>query len=76
LVPALDIRIRGLDGQLQPGTPAIIDSGADISTLKADFCEALEVPLLGRRDFFVKYKVCFNERRSTFTLEPYPEIPV
>jgi hypothetical protein len=125
LVPALDIRLRGSNGRLQPETPAIIDSGADISTfpgewakslgikldlsfceektartaggptpvwsypqgihvviegvehfLKADFCEKLEVPLLGRQDFFMKYRVCFDERERTFTLEAYPEPPV
>jgi hypothetical protein len=121
-VPALNIRLRGADGRLQPETPAIIDSGADVSTfpgewakslgitldltcceektartasgtttvwcypqgihvsiegvehfLKADFCHELEVPLLGRRDFFSKYKVCFDERKKVFTLEAYSE---
>lgn len=120
LVPALDICLLDLDGVEQPPTPAIIDSGADISTfpgewaeilkikldltcceekkartaggpaqiwhysqglhvviegerhhLKANFCETLEVPLLGRRDFFLKYRIAFDERAKSFTLDPY-----
>jgi hypothetical protein len=120
LVPALSIRVRGLDGVLQPETPALIDSGADVSTfpaswakslgielsprccerkeattaagpatvwaysqglrviiegvehwLKAEFCEGLDLPLLGRRDFFDAYKITFDERAKTFTLVPY-----
>jgi hypothetical protein len=114
-----------LDGDLQPSSLAIIDSGADVSTfpvtwarglgiktdltccerscaetaggpavvwtypqgikavidgvelhLKADFCEGLKVPLLGRRDFFRAHRITFDERTKTFTLEPYgPEDP-
>lgn len=125
LVPALDIRLRTLDGTWQPETPALIDSGADVSTfpagwapslgvtldascceekkavtaggpatvwayspglkvlidgaehhLKAEFCEGLDLPLLGRRDFFMKYRVSFDQRTESFTLEPYPTPPV
>lgn len=112
--------MRTLDGQLQPETPALIDSGADVSTfpaawaaslgialdascceerkavtaggpatvwayaqglkvvidgfehhLKAEFCEGLDLPLLGRKDFFAKYKITFDQRAESFTLEPY-----
>lgn len=120
LVPALGIRVQRLDDSWLPETPALLDSGADVSTfpaewakrlgikldlscceekkaktaggavvvwaypqglrvhvegvghrLKADFCEGLDVPLLGRRDFFNAYRVTFDERAKTFTLEPY-----
>jgi Aspartyl protease len=116
----LAIRLRSLDGELQPSTPAIVDSGADTSTfpasmakslgitldesccergraatangetviwsypqgikaliedrgehhLKADFCDGLTIPLLGRKDFFNAYRVTFDERAETLTLEP------
>ena len=119
-MPALRIRLRSLDGELQPWTPALVDSGADISTfpgsmarslgialdetccerqraltangeatiwrypqgiraliedqgehhLKADFCDELKIPLLGRKDFFQTYRVMFDERAQTLTLEP------
>lgn len=39
--------------------------------LKASFCEGLEVPLLGRKDFFNAYKVTFDQRAKSFMLEPY-----
>lgn len=120
LIPAIGIRVRGLDGTWQPETLALVDSGADVSAfpatwasslgvtldpscceekeamtaagptviwaykpglqvavegvahlLKADFCSGLDVPLLGRRDFFDKYRISFDQRAKTFTLEPY-----
>jgi hypothetical protein len=120
-VPALPIRLRSLDGVLQPSALAIVDSGADRSTfptmwadslgiklheswcekstaetaggtvvcwiyppgitalidgrehrLKASFCEGLEVPLLGRKDLFNAYRITFDQRAKTFTLDPYP----
>lgn len=119
-VPALPIRLRGLDGKWQPSALAIVDSGADGSTfptmwahglgielnpgwcdestaetaggtvvcwvyrpgikalidgtehqLKASFCEGLEVPLLGRKDLFEAYKIMFDQRAKSFTLEAY-----
>ncbi len=39
--------------------------------LKASFCEGLKVPLLGREDFFEGYRVTFDQRTPSFTLEPY-----
>jgi hypothetical protein len=39
--------------------------------LNATFCEGLEAVLLGRNDFFNAYKVSFDNRAETFTLEPY-----
>lgn len=51
------------------GIKAIID-GAE-HHLKADFCEGLQVALLGRKDFFYAYSVSFDERAKTFTLEPF-----
>jgi hypothetical protein len=37
--------------------------------LKASFCDGLKVPLLGRRDFFNAFKVMFDQRGRSFTLE-------
>lgn len=123
LVPALAIRVQGLDGAWQPETLALIDSGADLTTfpaswakslgialdascceekqavtaggpavvwaypqglrvsiegidhwLKAEFCIGLDLPLLGRRDFFDSYRIMFDERAKSFTLEPYESL--
>jgi hypothetical protein len=38
------------------------------------FCKGLPRSLLGRRDFFVKYLVAFDERNARFFLERLPEI--
>lgn len=39
--------------------------------VKAEFCEKLDVPLLGRKDFFMNYRVTFDERRHVFVLDAY-----
>ncbi len=121
MIPALPIKVKNLDGTLGPETPAILDSGADVSSfpaawaksigikldeseceeeeattaggttivwrypqglrlaiegvehwVKAEFCEKLDIPLLGRKDFFYKYKVTFDQRRRVFLLEAFP----
>jgi hypothetical protein len=51
------------------GIKALIDGRKH--HLKASFCKGLKVALLGRRDFFDAYKVTFDEREESFTLEPY-----
>jgi hypothetical protein len=44
--------------------------------VKADFCEKLRVPLLGRTDFFRYYKTTIDERRRSFMLSAYgPDDP-
>jgi hypothetical protein len=39
--------------------------------LKVAFLANVPVVLLGRTDFFSQFKVLFDERSQTFTLEPY-----
>jgi hypothetical protein len=41
--------------------------------LGATFSQGLRFVLLGRRDFFNCFRVCFDQRAETFTVERYPE---
>jgi Aspartyl protease len=119
--PALPIELVRLDGKVLNPIRAIVDSGADATTLPIEwarqlgidvdrdcvrepcgtaggettgfvylgsvkaivlgehitltvtFNEGLDVALLGRRDFFFWYKVEFDQRAKSFTLERYVE---
>lgn len=123
LKPVLSVELVRLDGVVLRATPAIIDSGADCTTLPIEWAgklgidpeaDCVEVPcitaagegtqlaypdgieavilgerlplsatfnpgldcvLLGRRDFFDWYRVLFDQRSKSFTLDPYPERP-
>jgi hypothetical protein len=35
--------------------------------------ETMDIIALGRRDFLAAFKLCCDQRNSTFTLEPYDE---
>jgi hypothetical protein len=62
-------------------TQHVYDSGLEIEiqamgrrvTVSAAFNPALPLVLLGRLDFFSQFKVCFDERNRTFTLEAYED---
>lgn len=53
----------------KPGLRVAVEGATHL--LNADFCVGLDLPLLGRRDFFDKYRITFDQRAKTFTLEPY-----
>jgi hypothetical protein len=52
-----------------PGIDAIV-TGRKVH-LEASFNPGLPVILLGREDFFALYRVSFDQRTSSFTIEPY-----
>jgi hypothetical protein len=54
----------------EPGVFVIVEE-AKYRVQGATFSKTLPVVLLGRKDFFTRYKVTFDERAKTFTLEPY-----
>jgi hypothetical protein len=53
----------------QPGIDAIV-MGQKIH-LQASFNPGLPVILLGREDFFALYRVAFDQKTNTFTVDPY-----
>ena len=40
--------------------------------LRPVFCEVLH-PVLGRKDFFARFRVTFDQRASRMVLEPYAD---
>jgi hypothetical protein len=126
LMPGIQIALVRQDGTMTARTPALVDSGCDLTTFPVewahhlgidfDACEKiaglsaagatdaddenaprvwepgveaiilgrkirlgavfrpnLPIILLGRDDFFHTFKVSFDQRRKTFTVEPYDD---
>ena len=59
-------------GYAYPGDVEAIVFGERL-TLSATFNRGLDFVLLGRRDFFYWFRVLFDQRAKTFTIERYPE---
>lgn len=54
-----------------PGLEAEVQALGRRVKLNAAFCDGLPVVILGRDDFFAEFKVSFDQRAQTFTLETY-----
>lgn len=61
-------------GYAYPGDVEVIVLGKRL-TITPTFNKGLDVVLLGRRDFFFWFRVTFDQRAKTFTLERYAEPP-
>jgi Aspartyl protease len=53
-----------------PGIDAVVMGQK--THLYATFGATLDILILGREDFFARFKVSFDQQAKTFTLEPYP----
>jgi hypothetical protein len=53
------------------GVEAQVQAMGKTIRLFAAFTEGLPVVVLGRHDFFAEFKVTFDQRACTYTLEPY-----